>query len=250
MKTNGSDIREWVDTLNNQKPYYLAVMDAEGCLTFANSQFFNSFQASLEPEMQNRFFNLVHENDLPELNRIFASCSLRDEAVTIEIRVKSGHFRWVKWEISGIRKPENMCGKFLCLGFDVTGDEQREKTLRAFEEVYQASNALFHSFMDHTRAIAWIVDEEGNLMFGNRSFLECFRLDKSAFGKELTTILPAPIARILSEKHTGVLRTGKEDSGIVRSLIAGGSEQLYHMTVFPVRSNAPGRMIGGEAHCL
>jgi len=250
MKTNGSDIRKWVDTLNNQKPYYLAVMDAEGCLTFANSQFYNSFQASLEPEMQNRFFDIVHENDRPELNKVLASCSLRDEAVTTEIRVKSGHFRWVKWEISGIRKPENMSGKFLCLGFDVTNDEQQEKTLRAFEENYQASNALFRSFMDHTCAIAWIADEEGKLMFGNRFFLEYFRLDKSAFGKELTTILPASIARILSEKHTGVLRSGKQDSGIIRSPMADDSEQLYQMTVFPVCGNAPGRMIGGEAHCL
>ena len=250
MKTNGSDISDWIDSLNNQKPYYLAVMDAEGCLTFANSQFYNSFQASLEPEMQNRFFDLVHENDRPELNKVLASCSLHDEAVTTEIRVKSGHFRWVKWEISGIRKPENMSGKFLCLGFEVTNEEQRVKTLRAFEEGYQASNALFHSFMDHTPSFTWIVDEEGNLMFGNRSFLEYFRLDKSAFGKELTTILPAPIAGILSEKHAGVLRSGQQDSDVVRSLIADGSEQLYQITVFPVRGNAPGRMVGGEAHCL
>jgi PAS domain-containing protein len=249
MKTNGSDIKKWVDTLNNQKPYYLAIIDAEGSLTFANSQFYSSFQASVGPEMQNQFFYLVHENDRPKLNKVLAFCSLHDEAVTVEMRVKSLHFRWVKWEISGIRKPENMSGKFLCLGYEVTKAEQQEKTLRAFEENYQASNALFHSFMDHIHSLTWIVDEEGKLMFGNRCFLEYFRLDESAFGKELTSILPAPIAGILSEKHTGVLRSNKQDSNIVRSL-ADGSGQLYQITVFPVHSNISGRMVGGEAHCL
>ena len=79
MKTNGSDIRKWVDTLNNHKPYYLAVMDDEGHLTFANSQFYSNFQASLPPEMQNRFFDLVHENDRPKLNKSLlpVHCAMR-----------------------------------------------------------------------------------------------------------------------------------------------------------------------------
>ncbi|HTI08633.1 MAG TPA: PAS domain-containing protein [Puia sp.] len=142
-----------------------------------------------------------------------------------------------------------MSGKFLCLGYDVPKEEQREKTLRAFAENYLAGNALFHSFMENIRSITWIVDEEGILMFGNRSFLEYFRLDESAFGKELTSILPAPIADILSQKHAGVLRSGKRNSGIFSSPADGGG-QIYHITVFPVRGSTPVIMAGGEANCL
>ena len=243
------NIRKWVDNLSDQKPYYLAVIDDEGRLTFANSQFYSSFQAPVKPDTQHNFFDLVHENDRPELNKVLASCSLRDEAVVTEIRVKSGHFRWVKWEISGIRKPDNMSGKFLCLGYDVAKEEQRERTLRAFEENYRPSNALFLSFMDHTASFAWIVDEEGALMFGNRSFLEYFRLDQSAFGKELTSLLPAPVAGTLSQRHKAVFKSDRQDS-IIAGLLADGSGQLYHITVFPIRGNTPGRLTGGEAHCL
>ena len=250
MKTNGTSIAKWVDTLNNKAPYYLAVVDAEGRLSFTNSRFYGSFQAALRPEMQNKFFDLVHENDRPQLTRALECCSLRDEAITTEARIRNGHFRWIKWEISGIQKPVNMSGKFLCLGYDITLEEQRKKTVRAFEQNYQAGNALFHSFMDYTNSFNWVADEEGSLMFGNRSFLEYFRLDESDFGKELTSILPAPIAGILSGKHMGVLKSNKPDHSTFRLPAADGSEKIYHMTVFPVRGNTPGRMVGGEAHCL
>jgi PAS domain S-box-containing protein len=250
MKTNGTPIEKWANTQNDQTPYYLAVVDAEGSLSFTNSRFYSSFQAALKPEMQNRFFDLVHENDRPQLTRALECCSSRDEAITTEARIKNGHFRWVKWEISGIQKPVNMSGKFLCLGYDITPEEQPKKTVRAFEQNYQASNALFHSFMDHTNSFTWVADEEGCLMFGNRAFLEHFQLDESAFGKELTGILPETIAGILSEKHSNALKSDKPDHSMVRSRAADGSEMAYHLTVFPVRGNTPGRMVGGEAHCL
>jgi PAS domain S-box-containing protein len=118
MTTYGKAIADWVGALNDGRPYYLVVTDAEGRMSFTNSYFYSSFQAAQPPAIRNSFFNLVHEYDRQQLIESLSCCSFRGEAINTEFRVKNGHFRWVKWELSGIRKPENMSEKILCLGKD------------------------------------------------------------------------------------------------------------------------------------
>ena len=104
---------------NDGRPYYLVVTDAKGRMSFTNAHFYSSFQAAQASAIRNSFFNLVHENDRQQLMETLSRCSLRQEAVHTEFRVKNGHFRWVTWELSGIRKPEIMSEKILCLGKDM-----------------------------------------------------------------------------------------------------------------------------------
>jgi PAS domain S-box-containing protein len=247
MTTYGKAIADWVGSLKDGRPYYLVVTDTEGRMSFTNSYFYRSFQAAQAPAIRNSFFNLVHENDRQQLIETLSRCSLRNEAVNTEFRVKNGHFRWVKWELSGIRKPENMAEKFLCLGFEMSNEEQRKKTMQAFEQNYQTGDALFHSFMDHTASFAWIVDEDGKLMFANSPWLSYFQLDESAFGKELSSIIPVEIADILAEKHNIVLQCNRQDRSIIRSLMPDASGYGYQVTVFPIRGVAPCIIVGGEA---
>ena len=201
MNTIGENISKWVHTLDDQKPFYVAVIDDKGSMTFTNSHFYTSFQASRSSVVSNDFFDLIHENDRPLLNETLATLSSKDSVVTTEIRIKNGHFRWVKWEISCVRMPETRSEKFLCLGYDIAAQEQQKKNMQIFEQNYQTSNALFTSFMDHTPFFSWIVDEDENLMFANKSLLEHFHLDPAAFGKNLKSVIAGPTANIFSEKQ-------------------------------------------------
>ena len=122
MTTYGKAIGDWIGSSNDGRPYYLVVTDAEGRMSFTNAHFYSSFQAAQAPSIRNSFFNLVHENDRQQLVAKLSRCSLRQEAVNTEFRVKNGQFRWVKWELSGIRRPENMSEKILCLGKDMANE--------------------------------------------------------------------------------------------------------------------------------
>jgi PAS domain S-box-containing protein len=122
MTTYGKAIGDWVGAFNDRRPYYLVVTDAGGRMSFTNAHFYRSFQAAQAPPIRNSFFNLVHENDRQQLIETLSNCSLHDETANIEFRVKNGHFRWVKWGLSGIRKPENRSEKFLCLGYDIANE--------------------------------------------------------------------------------------------------------------------------------
>jgi len=247
MNTIGANISKWVDTLDDQKPFYVAVIDDQGSMTFTNSHFYTSFQASRAPAGYNGFFDLIHENDRDQLNEALAALSLRDNSLTTEIRIKNGHFRWVKWEISCVQMPETRSEKFLCLGYDIAAHEQQKKNMQLFEQQYQTSNALFTSFMDHTPYFSWIIDEDENLMFANKSLLEHFHLDRAAFGKNLNSVISGPAANIFSEKHNLVLKCNRRDQSIVKSTMADGKEHVYQVTVFPIHGAAPGMMVGGEA---
>ena len=116
MTTYGKAIGDWVGSSNDGRPYYLVVTDTKGRMSFTNAHFYSSFQAAQGPGIRNSLFNLVHENDRQTLMESLLRCSLRQEAVNTEFRVKNDHFQWVKWELSGIRRPEIMSEQILCLG--------------------------------------------------------------------------------------------------------------------------------------
>jgi len=247
MNTKGINISRWAGSLNDQQPFYVAVIDAQGEMSFTNSYFYTTFQASHTSGTPNAFFDLVHESDRLQLNETLVALTLHDNPVTTQIRLKNGHFRWVKWEISCVRMPETRSEKFLCLGYDIAGEEQQKKTMEAFERHYQTSNALFTAFMDHTPYFTWIIDEDENLMFANRSLLEYFNLAPTAFGRKLDSLISGPIARIFHDKHNQVLKFNRQDQSIVKLLMADGNEHVYQVIVFPVDGAGPGKMVGGEA---
>jgi PAS domain S-box-containing protein len=143
--------------------------------------------------------------------------------------------------------PETRSEKFLCLGYDVTGEEQQRKTMQAFESDYQTGNALFTSFMDHSPYFTWIIDEDENLMFANRSLLEYFNLDTTVFGRKLDSLIPGPIARIFQDKHNHTFKSGRRNKSLVKSLTPDGKEHVYQVIVFPIHGAGPGKIAGGEA---
>jgi PAS domain-containing protein len=253
MTTNGTSIGEWAETLHGQKPYYLVIIDFEGCMSFANVHFYRGLQSAVSPQPTvtgTDFFQLVHEMDRQQLNKTLATCSLRDEAVSTEFRIRNGQYQWVRWEISRICKPEIMAEKFLCLGYDIAAADQQKKNMQAFEQYYLPDNALFQSFMAHTPGFSWIVDEEDNLMFANTLFLEYFGLEATVFGKGLGDILPPVIAGSLRGKHRLVCESGIPDHSSISLPANSGKEGVYQLTIFPIRSSSPGIMIGGQAYGL
>jgi signal transduction histidine kinase len=132
MKNNGINISEWVASLRDRNPFYLAIINEEGLLTFTNSRFYTHF-VSRESTAQHNFFDLVHQGDRVQLKNTLVACSAQEDTVTTEIRVKNSHSRWIKWEISCLKKPEQ-AEKFLFLGYDLAREDQLKKTRQALAQ--------------------------------------------------------------------------------------------------------------------
>lgn len=119
MTTSEIHISEWAASLTGQQPFYVAIIDEEGRLTFTNSRFYTRFRPAQHGSADS-FFDLVHQEDRVRLKDTLRECSLLGNSATTEIRIKDDQYHWIKWEISCVKRgqPE----KFLCLGYDIPGE--------------------------------------------------------------------------------------------------------------------------------
>src|ERR1700744_4507626 len=121
MHSNGIHISEWVASLDVRKPFYLAIIDQEGVLTFTNSGFYTRFLSSPETMIHQSFFDLIHRGDRALFKDLLVACSLQEDSGLAQIRIYSGFWRWVKWEVSCIKR-KGQPEKFLRLGYDIANE--------------------------------------------------------------------------------------------------------------------------------
>ncbi|HMH32862.1 MAG TPA: PAS domain S-box protein, partial [Puia sp.] len=138
MKNNGINITEWVSALSNQKLFYLAVINKCGQLTFTNSHFFKNLHLTSEALINKKFLDFLHPADQAAFSNALETADRNHTTVPIELRIKNGHYRWVKWEISRFRNGKTPGETFLCLGYDIPCEEQVKKYVSITEQNYQA----------------------------------------------------------------------------------------------------------------
>lgn len=223
----------------NQNSAYLGVIDPEGNFIFINSYFCNSLHSNVLTILHSTFFDFIHPADKEQFMQAIAHCTLTRTTSTVEIRLKGGHYRWVKWQISNIRKPENSPERYLLEGVDIPSEEQIVSTV--------ADMSLFASFMNHSPSLAWIVDEDEKVVYANQGLLNYFNTDEKILNKPIYRVLPKSIADACREKHKWVLENDLPHSSLFKSSMADGKEHIFHVTSFPVNGECTSKMVGGQA---
>jgi signal transduction histidine kinase len=166
MFSNGLHISEWVASLDVQKPFYLAIIDKEGRLSFTNSRFYTEFLSTDGQPTKTSFFDLVPQSEHCAFKDSLASATLQEDPITTQIRVNNGLCRWVKWEIaciSGYGHPE----KFLCMGYDIADEVQIKRT----EEILGLN---YQTIVEDMNVGILLQDTEGNIITANRKAAEIF----------------------------------------------------------------------------
>jgi PAS domain S-box-containing protein len=138
LKTLPLSVNEWVNTLDSQKTFYLSVIDAEGNLSFVNTNFLRKVSTHTHAPRQQNFLKLVHPEDRKRLQLQLNCCNGSNDAFTTEIRILNGTTHWTKWEIKSLGESANKNKKFLCMGYDIVGEEQLKKYSKIAEHNYQA----------------------------------------------------------------------------------------------------------------
>ncbi|MGV3771673.1 MAG: PAS domain-containing protein [Verrucomicrobiales bacterium] len=129
----------------------------------------------------------------------------------------------------------------------VHGTTQDISAKKAAEEELQRTKALFESFMTYLPAPAWILDPEGNYLFLNRRYMECFDASASWIGKSIEEVWPAEVAQLFKVNERKVRRV---DAPLVEleTLRHHGMDRHFLVSYFPIRSGEAGAVkIGGIA---
>lgn len=158
------------------------------------------------------------------------------------IRLRNGEHRWLHFSSQPLFEEKNKVPYAVVSNI---ADVTKERTLTS---QLQERDALFNMFMKQTPNLAWVVDEDSNLIFGSQSFYQYFGLDeKKARGKNIIDLVPPAVANSLYEKHVEVLNTGIATELLERVKWADGRDFVFHINIFPVEGSIDKKMLGGYA---
>lgn len=124
---------------------------------------------------------------------------------------------------------------------DITEEKKRIHELKE-------GKAVFSAFMNKMPNLAWVVDEDGKLVFASESFYRYFGLEeKDSVNKQLVELIPTPVAKALYEKHILVLQTDKAVELVEKVRWADGTDFVFHVNIFPIDCGTGKKMLGGHA---
>jgi PAS domain S-box-containing protein len=169
---------------------------------------------------------------------------LAGESVLEERRIftKDGRVRWIRYSTRPIWNGSRTRVMALIGAVeDATERHQAEKALRASEE-------RFHSFMDHSPAVAWVKDELLRIVYVNRSWEHRFgRTAAEVCGLTDLDLRPREIGESLREHDRKVLASGTamEFEEVVPD--SDGRPRHWQVAKFPFRDADGARYVGGMA---
>lgn len=133
-----------------------------------------------------------------------------------------------------------------------SGEEQlaftvaRDITLQNKAEMaLQASEKRFRIFMDNNPASAWIIDEQGTLLYINKHSNPLHIVDESLVGQNLYDHIDPQYLEAFKENNLRVLRENKPVEAIEIVPLQDGSEIIQLVYKFPVELDGKQRLIGG-----
>ena len=118
---------------------------------------------------------------------------------------------------------------------------------KKFELLVKDKEALFTSFMNHTPNFTWIMDENENVIYANKSLLNYFGLNENILHQNIYKVLPKAIADTVHDKHQTVIEFDRPYTSVLKSVMANGKNHIFQVTAFPIRGTTSGKLVGGEA---
>jgi PAS domain S-box-containing protein len=161
------------------------------------------------------------------------------------IKMRDGEKKWVLFNSQPLFEGEKTTPFSVVSNIvDVTNEKRLSEELKE-------SDATLRAFMNKTPNLAWVVDENENLVFASESFYKTYRLvEKIAIGKKLVDLVPRAVADALYEKHIQVFRTGKSVETEERVKLADGTNINFHVNIFPIEGITGKKLVGGHAVSL
>jgi PAS domain S-box-containing protein len=127
------------------------------------------------------------------------------------------------------------------MAFDITARIEAEESLRQ-------SDKRFRAFMDNTRTIAWVKDDQLKIQFINHAYEEVFNCSRaSTIGKTSHDILPAEFANRTHAKDLQVLKSGEPTELVEEIPTFDGRLRHWLVSKFPFPGPDGKTWLGGAA---
>jgi PAS domain S-box-containing protein len=123
---------------------------------------------------------------------------------------------------------------------DVTACKEAESRLSESEYIFQ-------SFMNNTHSPAWILDEDGYLIYMNDVFKQVWKLNDAHLYSNVRDLMPKEMVEEYVANNRKVLDTGQPLITIENSMRQDGTPGVYLVFKFLLQTSTPKRLIGGQS---
>lgn len=183
--------------------------------------------------------DLVHPDDREATRRLWSEMGHAEEALRFEnrYRCRDGEYRWFAW--NGIVNRTQQ--RFYGVVRDITEHKFAQEALQRSEERFQM-------FMNNVSAAVFVKDEEGRIIFANRSYAEHFGMKpEDVIGKTDAMLTTPDLAAQFQANDRIVFNTGKSIEVREESVDVHGQTHLWQVVKFPYQDAQGNRFVGGLA---
>ncbi|WP_216823482.1 sensor histidine kinase [Niastella vici] len=123
---------------------------------------------------------------------------------------------------------------------DVTACKEAESRLTESEYIFQ-------SFMNNTHSPAWIIDEDGFIIYMNDTFKRVWKLNDAHLYSNMRDLMPKAMVEEYMANNRKVLDTNQPLITIENSIRRDGTPGVYLVFKFLLQTSTPKRLIGGQS---
>jgi PAS domain S-box-containing protein len=109
------------------------------------------------------------------------------------------------------------------------------------------SEYIFQSFMNNTHSPAWIIDEDGSIIYMNDTFKSVWNLNDGHLHSNMRDLMPPNMVEQYMINNRRVLESGQPLITIENSLRRDGTPGVYLVFKFLLQTSTPKRLIGGQS---
>jgi len=131
-------------------------------------------------------------------------------------------------------------GLIACTFNDITACREAESRL-------SESEYMFKSFMNNTHSPAWIIDEDGYIVYMNDLFKNVWKLNDGHLYTNVRDLMPPNMVEQYMVNNQRVIESGQPLITIENSLRSDGTPGVYLVHKFLLQTSTPKRLIGGQS---
>lgn len=107
--------------------------------------------------------------------------------------------------------------------------------------------SIYSSYLENSLAPAWIIDEDGHVLFINERARRIWNIDQWYKHKNIFELFPAPVAEEFNASDKAVLETGQPLAFVIESRREDGSPGYFMLHKFLLPTEGNKRLIAGQA---
>ena len=177
-------------------------------------------------ESPRSWMDAIHPEDRDRISEAAAQQAKRKYDEEYRIVRPGGEIRWIHDRAFPVRNAAGELDRIVGVAGDIT---ERKRA----EEIMQASERRFVSFMDNLPGFAWIKDAAGRYTYANRGCREVAMRDHQWFERTDDQIWPPEIAAIYRANDEKVIAT-KSPLQTVEKIYPSGDERVVLNSKFPI----------------